>query len=223
MSIVDPVLTHSMPAELTTNTGFDAFSHAAETYTSGMRAPVSEPLACRSMGMIVAALPRAVRDGADAEARNQMSMAATMAGIAFTNGGLHSGHHMSHILTSRYHLPHGLACILTIPAMLAYIRPVCMERVASLAPLFGAPPDLPPEEASVRAAVELRALMDVVGVPSMEEATGDTPEAIPGLVAGIVAHGPNPFSPRPMDAEGYTWILERTFDTGAQFSDWPGE
>jgi alcohol dehydrogenase class IV len=223
LSIVDPVLTHSMPAELTTNTGFDAFSHAAETYTSGMRAPVSEPLACRSMGMIVAALPRAVRDGADAEARNQMSMAATMAGIAFTNGGLHSGHHMSHILTSRYHLPHGLACILTIPAMLAYIRPVCMERVASLAPLFGAPPDLPPEEASVRAAVELRALMDVVGVPSMEEATGDTPEAIPGLVAGIVAHGPNPFSPRPMDAEGYTWILERTFDTGAQFSDWPGE
>jgi alcohol dehydrogenase len=223
VSIVDPALTHSMPAGLTVNTGFDAFSHAVETYTSGMRAPVSDPLAYRSMGMIVAALPRAVRDGVDAEARNQMSLAATMAGIAFTNGGLHSGHHISHILTSRYHLPHGLACILTIPAMLAYIRPVCMEKVASLAPLFGAPPGLSPEEASVWAAGELRALMDAVGVPTIEEATGDTPEAIPGLVAGIVAHGPNPFSPRPMDAEGYTWILERTFDTGAPFSDWPEE
>jgi alcohol dehydrogenase class IV len=98
-----------------------------------------------------------------------------------------------------------------------------MEKVASLAPLFGAAPDLLPEEAAVRAAVELRALMNEVGVPSIEEATGDNAAAIPGLAAGIVAHGPNPFSPRPMDAEAYTWILERTFDTGALFSDWPGE
>jgi alcohol dehydrogenase len=223
VSIVDPTLTHSMPPGLTANTGFDAFSHAVETYTSGMRAPVSDALAYRSMELIVAALPRAVRGGADAESRHQMSLAATMAGIAFTNGGLHSGHHVSHILTSRYHLTHGLACILTIPTLLAYLRPVCMEKVASLAPLFGVPSGLPPEEASVRAAVELRALIDAVGVPTIEEATGDTPEAIPGLVAGTVAHGPNPFSPRSMDAPGYTWILERTFDTGARFSDWPRE
>ena len=65
--------------------------------------------------------------------------------------------------------------------------------------------------------------MDAVGVPTMEEATGDTPASIPGLVAAIVAHGPNPFSPRPMDDVAYTWILERTFNTGAPFSDWPGE
>jgi alcohol dehydrogenase len=223
VSVVDPTVTHSMPPGLTVNTGFDAFSHAVETYTSGMRAPISDSLAYRAMEIIVAALPRAVRDGADADARYQMSMAATMAGIAFTNGGLHSGHHMSHILTSRYHLPHGLACILTIPALLAYLRPVCMEKVASLASLFGDASSLDPEEAAVKAAVGLRRLMDGVGVPAIEEATGDTAAAIPELVAGIVAHGPNPFSPRPMDAEGYTWILERTFDTGASFADWPGE
>jgi alcohol dehydrogenase class IV len=130
---------------------------------------------------------------------------------------------MSHILTSRYHLSHGLACILTIPAMLAYIRPVRMEKVASLAPLFGARPDLPIEEAAVRAAEGLKAFMAEVGVPTIEDATGDTAAALPGLVAETVAHGPNSFSPRPMDADGYAWILERTFETGASLSDWPGE
>ncbi len=223
VSIVDPTLTHSMPTGLTVNTGFDAFSHAVETYTSGMSAPLSDPLAYRAMQLIVVALPRAVCDGADAWARYRMSMAATMAGIAFTNGGLHSGHHMSHILTSRYHLPHGLACILTIPALLAYLRPVCMGKVASLAPLFGEARGLGPEEAAVKAAEDLRTLMDEVGVPTIEEATGDTAVVIPELAAAIVAHGPNPFSPRPMDAESYAWILERTFETGASLSDWPGE
>jgi hypothetical protein len=41
-------------------------------------------------------------------------------------------------------------------------------------------------------------------------------------VAEILEHGSNPFSPRAMDAETYTWILERTFDTAASLSDWPG-
>jgi len=220
---VDPALTVSMPQELTAHTGLDAFSHAIETYTSRQRAPVSEPLALKSLELILEALPRAVRNGADRQARRQMSLAATTAGIAFTNSMLHTGHHVSHVLASRYHLSHGLACILTIPAMLAYLCPAVGYKMARLAPLFGAPDDLPQDQAEVWVVEGVRAFISDVGVPSIEEVSGDTGAAIPGLVAGILEHGPNPFSPRPMDAGAYTWVLERTFDTGRLLSDWPGE
>ena len=90
-----------------------------------------------------------MRDGADHEARYRMSLAATLAGIAFTNSMLHTGHHISHVLTSRYHLSHGLACILTIPAMLAYLRPAVGAKIAKLAPLFGAPHDLPQDQVAL--------------------------------------------------------------------------
>jgi alcohol dehydrogenase len=223
VSIVDPTLTVTMPPELTVHTGLDAFSHAVETYTSRQQAPFSEPLAFKSIELILQALPRAVRDGAHREARRQMSLAATMAGIAFTNSMLHTGHHVSHVLTSRYHLPHGLACILTIPAMLAYLRPAVGAKIAKLAPLFGAPHDLPQDQAEVWAVQGVRAFISEVGVPSIEEISGDAGTAIPRLVAEIVEHGSNPFSPRAMDAGAYTWILERTFDTGRSLADWSGD
>ena len=222
-SSVDPALTYSMPRDLTSPTGLDAFSHAIETYTSRLETPFSEALAFRSMEIIVDALPWAVRDGTDHKARYRMSLAATMAGIAFTNSMLHTGHHISHVLTSRYHLSHGLACILTIPAMLAYLRPVLGEKIAGLARLFGAPQDLPQDRAEVWAVEGVQKLVADAGIPSMEEVSGDTAAAIPDLVAKVVEHGPNPFSPRAMDAEAYTWILERTFDTGHSLSDWPGQ
>ena len=223
VSIVDPSLTFSMPRDLTTYTGLDAFSHAVETYTSRLQAPFSETLAFRSMELIVDALPGAVRDGTDPEARYRMSLAATMAGIAFTNSMLHTGHHISHVLTSRYHLPHGLACILTIPAMLAYLRPAVGAKIARLASLFGAPHDLSQDQAEVWAVEGVRAFISEVGIPSIEAISGDTGASIPGLVAEIVEHGSNPFSPRPMDAEAYTWVLARTFDTGESLADWPGD
>ena len=223
VSLVDPALTYSMPQDLTRYTGLDAFSHAVETYTSRLRAPFSELLAFRSMELIVEALPRAVRDGTDNQARDRMSLAATMAGTAFTNSMLHTGHHISHILTYRYHLSHGLACILTIPAMLAYLRPVLGAKVARLAQLFGAPHETRQDEAEVWAVEGVRQFIAEVGVPPVEVVSGATAAAIPALVAEIVEHGPNPFSPREMDAEAYTWILERTFDTGKSLSDWPGD
>ncbi len=223
VSIVDPTLTYSMPRDLTRYTGLDALSHAIETYTSRLQAPFSETLAFRSMELIVDALPRAVRDGTDHKARHQMSLAATMAGIAFTNSMLHTSHHIGHVLTSRYHLSHGLACILTIPAMLAYLRPVVGAKIAKLAPLFGAPHDLSQGKAEVWALQAVQAFIFEVGVSSIEAISGDTAAAIPGLVAEIVEHGPNPFSPRAMDAAAYTWVLERTFDTGKSLADWPGD
>jgi alcohol dehydrogenase len=214
VALVDPALTHSMPPSLTAHTGFDAFTHAIETFTSGLEAPVSDPLAWRSMELIVEALPRAVRDGADRGARYRMSLAATMAGIAFTNGGLHSGHYLSHVLTARYGLPHGLACILTIPALMEYIWPARPRKMVRLAQLFGASSALAPETAAQWVSAGLRKLMTVAGVPSMVQATGDTAAATPALVEEAMSAGPELFSPRPMDAEAYHWVLTRAFEMG---------
>jgi alcohol dehydrogenase len=218
VSIVDPALTYSMPPDLTSHTGLDAFSHAVETYTSRLQAPFSETLAFRSMELIVDALPRAVREGMDHKARYRMSMAATMAGMAFTNSMLHTGHHISHVLTSRYHFPHGLACILTIPAMLAYLRPAVGAKIARLAPLFGAPPDLSQERAEVWAVQGVRAFISEVGVPSIETISGDTGAAIPGLVAEQLGGGSERFAMEVKGLEFPAYDPRAGFGTGLTYA-----
>ena len=218
--IVDPLLTESMPPPLTIATGLDALSHALECFTSTRAGPISDVLAWRSLELIARALPEAIREGANLEARADMSLAATLAGIAFSNSALHIGHRLSKAITGRYHVPHGLACGLTMPAMLSFIESARAGKVTRIAQLFGSDDDLRVAETGA-GGVCLRRWMDEVGVPTIEDATGGTAADIPELAAAAVARGPNETSPRSMDFGGYAWILERTFQTEASLGDSP--
>ena len=89
--------------------------------------------ALAAVGMIWEHLPRAWRDGADLAAREQMALASTYAGLAFTRANVGNVHAIAHQLGGRYHVPHGLANAIMLPPVLRFSLPDAAPRLARLA------------------------------------------------------------------------------------------
>ena len=116
LAIVDPDLMDGMPRSLKVATGLDALTHAIEGYITPGAWELSDALCLRSIQMIAANL-RAAADG-DADAVEQMGLAAYINGMAYSNVGLGLVHGMAHPLGGRYNAPHGVANgILLAPVM----------------------------------------------------------------------------------------------------------
>ena len=121
MAIIDADLHMSAPKGLTAASGIDAVTHALEAYASMLATDYTDGLALKALKTIFAYLPRAYEDGQnDAEAREKMANAATIAGMAFANAFLGVCHSMAHKLGSFHHLPHGIANALMIEETLRF-------------------------------------------------------------------------------------------------------
>ena len=133
LSIVDPKLASKMPPSLTASTGMDVISHAVEAYLSQWSNPFSDALALEALRLAFRYLPRAHANGSDMEARERMHVAATMAGMAFSNSQIGLIHAMGHSLGAVYHIPHGRTVGLFLPYGMEYAREVARERLADIA------------------------------------------------------------------------------------------
>jgi alcohol dehydrogenase len=118
--ILDPAVTASMPPFVTAATGLDALVHAIEAATSGRHNEVARASALQAVRLIRQALPKAVQDGSDLTARQQMQEAALLAGIAIDNCGTGVAHCIGHALGTLYHLPHGVAVTVALEAALPW-------------------------------------------------------------------------------------------------------
>ena len=108
-ALVDPNLTFSLSAEVTSDTGIDALSHAIESYVSRRSFPLSESIALQAIEIIGKYLPKLINSPKDAEARSQLMYASMLAGIAIAQTGATLLHAMGYRLTSDLGLPHGRA------------------------------------------------------------------------------------------------------------------
>jgi alcohol dehydrogenase len=108
VSVNDPEMMISMPPPLTAATGMDALTHAVEAYVSKNATPVTDAKAFKAVELTARGLRRAVLDGNDIDAREDMCYASFLAGTAFNNAGLGLVHAMAHPLGGMYNLPHGL-------------------------------------------------------------------------------------------------------------------
>ncbi len=113
--ILDPELTVGLPPKLTAATGADALTHCIESYTCPAFHPMCDGIALEGVRLIVEALPRAVRNGGDLDARGRMLVAAAMGAVAFQKdlGVVHS---MAHPLSALFGMHHGLANALCLVA-----------------------------------------------------------------------------------------------------------
>lgn len=114
VAIIDPELTYTLKANVTASTGIDILCHAIEGYWSKNHQPICDVLAIHSAKLVFEYLERAYKDQNDAIAREKLSEASTVAGLAFTLPKTTSSHACSFLLTSKYNIPHGEACGLTI-------------------------------------------------------------------------------------------------------------
>lgn len=117
LSIVDPELMVSVPANLTAYQGMDAFFHSAEGYLAKVAQPVSDLFALNSIRRIAKFLPEAVKDGNNLQAREEMAWASTQAGMVESTSCCISEHSMEHALSAFYPgLPHGAGLVaLSVP------------------------------------------------------------------------------------------------------------
>lgn len=127
LAIIDACLTLDVPPHITAATGIDALTHAVEAYVAQRVTPLTRGLAYRAITLIGEALPLAVGQGKDIEARESMMLASTMAGMAFSNAGLGLCHAMAHPLGAMHKVPHGLANAIMLPAVMRFNRLVCKK------------------------------------------------------------------------------------------------
>ena len=136
-SINDPALMVAMPASLTAATGMDALTHAVEAYVSTIATPVTDCSALKAIELISKWLRTAVADGSDLEARNQMTYAELLAGMAFNNASLGYVHAMAHQLGGFYDLPHGVCNAILLPHVCKFNIEANPERFADIAEALG--------------------------------------------------------------------------------------
>jgi alcohol dehydrogenase class IV len=136
-AVVDYELTMTMPRRLTADTGTDSLTHAIEAYLSRKANPFTDTLALSAMKTIWAELPTAFRRPEDRAAREGMMLAATLAGIAFSNASVALVHGMSRPIGLFFHVPHGLSNAMLLPAVTRFSAGAAQERYADCARTMG--------------------------------------------------------------------------------------
>lgn len=166
VAILDPRFTMSLPESLTVTTAMDAMTHAVEALTSIMSNPICDGQALHAIRLIAENLPKAVANGQDETARQNLQYAASMAGCAFTIAQVGLAHAMAHTLGMLYELPHGMACGLMLPGVMRYNIDHAPDKLAAAAQALGVnTTGMSDREAGLAAADAVEELMKSVGHP----------------------------------------------------------
>lgn len=167
IAVNDPLLMLDMPKSLTAATGMDALTHAVEAYVSIAATPVTDACALKAVELIAKSLRRAVEDGKDEVARDDMAYAEYLAGMAFNNASLGYVHAMAHQLGGFYDLPHGVCNAVLLPHVQKFNAQVAPERLSDIAKAMGVDVDgLSAEKGAELAISAIEKLSADIGIPS---------------------------------------------------------
>jgi len=229
LGIVDSDNTRTLPAAVAASTGLDVLSHALESYTAipynrrprparplerpayqGTN-PISDMWAIRALELMAEFLPRAVADTTDDEAREQMLLAAAIAGIGFGNAGVHLPHGMSYPVAGMARgfrppgytvdhdmIPHGISVILNTPAVVRFTAGSHPRRHLEAARALGADiGNVDDADAGALLADRVIHFMTTLDMPNGLASVGYQESDIPALVEGTLPqHRVTKLSPR---------------------------
>jgi len=187
-AILDPLLTRSQPREVTATAGYDAISHAVESYVTTRRTAASIVFAREAWQLLAANFERVLHDPGDLEARGAMLLGAHYAGIAIENSMLGATHACANPLTAHYGTTHGVAIAALLPHVVRWNWSAAGEMYAEL---DGA--ELPDRLAQMVEAARLPSRLRDLNIPA---------EALPALAAEAATQWTGRFNPRPFDAAG---------------------
>lgn len=212
-ALIDPALTDSVPSRITAATGMDTFCHAAESFITRRATQHTRQPAADALRRTLEFLPRAVADGSDREARDQMSYACLQAGYSLANAGVILVHGLAHAIGARARIPHGVAntvCLLPVMRLAAERNPALL---AELADPLGVPADTADATDRAQAAVAvMERLVEQVGLPTTLRDVGVERAWLPDVAAATltntrVVHN----SPVQPNAAELTRLLEGIF------------
>jgi len=242
LGLLDPDNTRTMPPEVAASSGLDILSHAIESFTAmpytgrprpdrpALRPayqgsnPISDVWSLQALRMVAGYLLRAVADPSDEEARAQMLLAASYAGVGFGNAGVHLPHGMSYPVSgsvktyrapgySADHplVPHGISVILNAPAVFRFTASASPARHLQAAEALGADVSRAAEADAGRILADrITWFMRELHVPNGLRAIGYTSADIPALVAGTLPqHRVTKLSPRPASEDDLAMLFEQ--------------
>ena len=137
LAIIDPQFTVTAPPAITAATGLDALTHAIEAYTSRKAQPMTDVFAVSAVKRIFKNLPVAFHDGGNIPAREEMSLAALEAGVAFNNASVTIVHGMSRPIGALFHVPHGISNAMLLKECLTFALDGAYDRFAALGDAIG--------------------------------------------------------------------------------------
>ena len=222
MAILDATLVATAPPRITADTGFDVITHALEAYVSINASDASDALAEKALELAFEYLPKAYKNGQDLVAREKMHSASCLAGMAFNAVSLGVNHGIAHQLGAKFHIPHGRANAMLLPAVVEYNADIkghfgeepseAAKRYANIAKRIGLPCN------NVRTGVEslvneLSYMLDMMEVPrTLAQAGVDKNEyetLKSAMVAAALADPCTATNPRMMTDEGVREILAK--------------
>jgi alcohol dehydrogenase class IV len=197
-AVVDPLLTVTCPPKVTADSGIDALTHAIEGYTAvdnsayplpdGERSVYqgknlfADMCAEKTFRLVGKYLRRAVRNGNDLEARDGMALAATMAGLAFSNSGVALVHAMEYPVGAAVHCSHGQGNGILLPYVMRYNAPARQEEFGYIAELLGDDTTGENEAGAADAAIlAVENLRRDIGIPNRLREIGVKEEMIPAF------------------------------------------
>ena len=187
-ALIDPALTDSVPSHITAATGMDTFCHAAESFIAGRATHHTRQPAADAVRRTLEFLPRAVADGTDREARDQMAYACLQAGFSLANAGVILVHGLAHAIGARARIPHGVAntvCLLPVMRLTAERNPTLL---ADLAAPLGVPADVTDATEQAQAAVAvMERLVAQVGLPTQLREVGVERSWLPDVAAATLS------------------------------------
>jgi hydroxyacid-oxoacid transhydrogenase len=241
LGLLDPENTRTMPPEVAAASGLDILSHAIESFTAlpysarprpdrpAMRPayqgsnPISDVWSLQALRMVASYLVRAFDDAGDDEARAQMMLAASYAGVGFGNAGVHLPHGMSYPVSGHVRgyrapgyavghslVPHGMSVILNAPAVFRFTASANPERHLLAAEALGVNVSGVTHADTGRVLADrITWFMERLGVPNGLKALGYSSSDIPALVEGTLPqHRVTKLSPRPASADDLARLFE---------------
>lgn len=163
---VDPLLTISVPPQITAATGLDALTHCLEAYTNKFAQPFIDMYAYEGMKLIAAHIVTAVKDGSNIEAREKVAMGSLLGGFCLGPVNTAGVHALSYPLGSSFHLAHGLSNALLLPYVMEYNIPAATKKYAEVAIALGCErgnDDLATANAGVE---KIKQLIAACGIPA---------------------------------------------------------
>lgn len=198
VALLDPELTVSMPRGVTAQTGFDAFTHALESYVSRGANLMTEPLSFAALVHLARWLPVACDEPANREARSWCLIASMQAAIAFNSTQLGLCHAIAAPLGALHHVVHGLANAIALPAVVAFNEPALGAKGAAIAGALGAP----------TAREGVARLRERVGLDRGLDSFAPSAAQRDAIAQAAVKSGNLAFNPRPASVDDVRRVLE---------------
>ena len=197
--MVDPLLTISLPPDLTADTGIDALVAAIEPFVSVTATPFSDILAIEAIRLISENLPIVYAKGDNIMARFNMSLAAINANLAWQSGGLGAVHALSFILETEANLRHARATSIMLPHVMDYNKIGNPFKFGQIAQAMGENVNgLPLYEAAEKSIDAVKKLLEALHISMRLSDYGVSKEKLPNLVEGAMKQArlfpPNPRS-----------------------------